>query len=496
MKLRMEPTSFDVNPLSRSALPAIRSGIALPGHDRSALARGIVHLGLGAFHRAHQALYTERLLAAGDRRWGILGVSLRDPGVVNTLVAQDYLYSVTEKHGNVARTQVVGALCGALFAPKALDQVLAAIANPQTSVVSCTVTEKGYSLNPATSDLDLSDPRIQHDLANPDTPISTLGVLAAGIRRRPAHAPLTLLCCDNMAGNGDVLRKLLVQYAGHLDAGLARRLESDIGMPNSMVDRIVPAATPDSLDMASAALGVRDAAAVVCEPFTQWVIEDRFTGPRPAWEDVGAVLTGDVRPYQEMKLRLLNGTHSAIAYIGQLCDLSTVSDAMAHPQVGAFVRRLMLEDLRASVACPPHYDLDRYCQDLLQRFANPTLAHKTEQIASDGSQKIPVRWLPALRESLARGAASPLLERALAIWLHYLQGQTSETGRPLLVQDSGAQELVLHLRRAANPGEMVHAALAQHKIFGIADWPQAFVHRLTGHLTTLRNAGMQALLSP
>lgn len=491
----METKSSTLGSLSRHSGPTIHRDIAMPGYDRSALVCGIVHLGLGAFHRAHQALYTERLLAAGDRRWGILGVSLRDPSVVNSLAAQDYLYSVTEKHGHVAQTRVVGALCGGLFAPKALNQVLAAIANPQTSVVSSTVTEKGYSQNPATSDLDLSDPGIQHDLQYPDAPMTTLGVLAAGIRRRPTHAPLTLLCCDNMAGNGDVLRKLLVQYAGHLDAGLARRFESDIGMPNSMVDRIVPAATPGSLDMAAAALGLRDEAAVVCEPFSQWVIEDRFSGPRPAWEDVGVVLASDVRPYQEMKLRLLNGTHSAIAYAGQLCDLPTVSDAMAHPQVGGFVRRLMLEDLRSSVNCPPNYDLNSYCQDLLRRFENPTLAHKTEQIASDGSQKIPVRWLPALRESLARGKESPLLERALAIWLFYLERQTSEAGKTLALKDAGSQELVTQLRLATSSRDLVHAALAQHSIFGKADWPQAFVNRLTGHFNTLRSAGTYALLS-
>lgn len=491
----MESNTPDARTLSRHTLTAVPRGIATPSYDRSAVACGIVHLGLGAFHRAHQAVYTERLLAAGDRRWGILGVSLRDPSVVNTLAGQDYLYSVTQKHGNVAQTQVVGAVCGALFAPKSLDQVLAALANPQTTVVSTTVTEKGYSQNPATSDLDLNDPRIQHDLENPDAPMTTLGVLAAGIRRRASHAPLTLLCCDNMAGNGDVLRKLLVQFAGHLDAGLANRLASDIGMPNSMVDRIVPAATPASLDVAAAALGLRDEAAVVCEPFSQWVIEDRFTGPRPAWEDAGAVLTGDVRPYQEMKLRLLNGTHSAIAYAGQLCDLPTVAEAMAHPQVGAFVRRLMLEDLRASVSCPPHYDLERYCQDLLQRFENPTLAHKTEQIASDGSQKVPVRWLPALRERLAQGQASPLLERALAMWLHYLQRQTSDTGVALVVKDAGVQELVVRLRQASNSADRVQAALTQHSIFGRADWPQAFAQRLSGHLDTLHSAGTRALLN-
>ncbi|OYU41770.1 MAG: mannitol dehydrogenase, partial [Burkholderiales bacterium PBB4] len=211
----------------------------------------MVHLGLGAFHRAHQALYTESVVAAGDLRWGIVGVSLRDPRMVQALQAQDCLYSVTARHGDVAHTRVVGVLRQALYAPQSLQQVIAAIANPAISIVSSTGTEKGYSQSPSTSELDTADPGIQHDLAHPDAPQTTLGVLAAGIRQRPANAPLTLLCCDNMAGNGDSLRKLLVQYASLLDAKLARRIEADIAVPNSMVDRIVPAATPASLDWAA-----------------------------------------------------------------------------------------------------------------------------------------------------------------------------------------------------------------------------------------------------
>ena len=482
--------------LSQTSLEAARAGPAkLPTFDRSRLGRGIVHLGLGAFHRAHQALYTETLIAGGDKRWGSIGVSLRDPRVANLLTAQDCLYSVTERHGEDARTRVVGGLCAALHAPQALDQVLIAIASPTTSIVSITVTEKGYSQNPSTSDLDLADPGIRHDIANPEAPQTTLGVLAAGIRRRPTSAPLTLVCCDNMAGNGDTLRKLLVQYAGHFDAGLARRIATEVGVPNSMVDRIVPAATPTSLDWAAARLGLRDEAAIVCEPFTQWVIEDRFAGPRPAWEDAGAVLTGDVRPFQAMKLRLLNGTHSAIAYAGQLCGLETVSDAMAHPLVGAFARRLMLDDLRATVVAPSGYDVLAYCGELLKRFENPSLAHRTQQIAMDGTQKVPVRWLPALRESLAAGAQLPQLERALAAWLHCLASGHSDSGVPLVISDPGAPALAARLRSAGDANGAVRAALAHTSVFGDAAWPAEFIVRLAAHLSALRVGGMTAFLS-
>ncbi|OIQ76302.1 polyol:NADP oxidoreductase [mine drainage metagenome] len=455
----------------------------------------MVHIGLGAFHRAHQAVYNEKLITAGDRRWGILGVSLRDPVPAAILAAQDHLFSVTQRHGEMAKTQVIGSLYGALHSPSALEQVLQAIANPQVHIVSTTVTEKGYCQSPATTDLDFNDPGIIHDLAFPDAPVTVLGVLSAGIRKRPANAPLTLLCCDNMAGNGDKLRKLLVQFAKQTDTDLANRIEHDIGIPNSMVDRIVPAATPESLQWASSLVGLRDEAAIVCEPFTQWVIEDRFAGTRPAWEDVGVVLTSDVRPYQEMKLRLLNGTHSAIAYAGQLCGLETVADVMKDPEVGVFVRQLMRNDLRTSVTCPPGYDIDSYCDDLLDRFTNRSLGHRTEQIAMDGTQKVPVRWLPAIRESLQSGKPLSALERSLAIWLFYLDRQRNDGGHALRINDVGATDLVARLHSATTTRDLVHAALGYTKVFGHAEWPSSFVERLIGHFNILREKGIYALIN-
>ena len=480
--------------LSLRTISAVARDVALPGYGRSTLARGMVHLGLGAFHRAHQALYTEAAVLRGDTRWGIVGVSLRDPRMTQVLEAQDHLYSVTERHGDEARTRIVGTVVEALYAPHALQQVIDAIADPSVAVITSTVTEKGYSRHPATSDLDTDDADIRHDLSNPDAPRSTLGVLAAGIRRRPVGAPLSIVCCDNMASNGDTLRKLLAQYAGLLDAALARRIEDDVALPNSMVDRIVPAATPQSLAWAQRRLGLRDEAAIVCEPFMQWVIEDRFAGPRPAWEEGGALLTSDVRPYQAMKLRLLNGTHSAIAYAGQLCGLDSVSDAMADPLVGAFARGVM-DDLRATVAAPPGYDVVRYCGELLRRFENPALAHRTQQVAMDGTQKIPVRWLPALRESAHAGIERPQLERALAVWLHYLTSERSDTGQALAISDPGAPALVARLRAAGSEIDTVQRALGHAGVFGDLPWPQPLATRLARHLTTLRQRGTSALLT-
>jgi fructuronate reductase len=459
------------------------------------LRRGIVHLGLGAFHRAHQALYTDAAMAEGDQRWGIDGVSLRSKAVADVLIPQDLLYCVLEREGERFGARLVGALRGALHAPSQLEAVLDAIADRETAIITSTVTEKGYSIHPATGDLDVASEAIRHDIEHPETPTSTLGVLFAGLRRRSSDAKLTVLCCDNMASNGETVRKLVLQFAELVDAPIGRRIADTVAFPSSMVDRIVPAATGESLDWAAQRLSLRDEAAIVCEPFTQWVIEDRFAGARPEWERGGAVLVKDVRPYQEMKLRLLNGTHSAIAYLGQLRDLATVADAMRDSVVGPFCRRLMTEDLRSTVATPAGYDVSAYCDSLLRRFENPSLAHRTQQIATDGTQKVPVRWLPALRTSLAAGVELPRLERALAAWLHYLARQRSDSGSELEISDPGAATLRARMCAMRNHHDAVTAALTFSTVFGDEPWPQRFVARLADHLATLSEGGVDALVS-
>ena len=481
--------------LCERALASLPASVARSAYDRSELRRGIVHLGLGAFHRAHQALYTEAAMANGDLRWGIVGVSLRSKSVPDALLPQQLLYCVLEREGDDVHARVVSALQGALHAPTQLSAVLDSLADPQTHLVTSTVSEKGYSVHSATGELDLDDELIRHDLAHPEAPASTIGLLFAGLRRRVRRAALTVLCCDNMASNGETLRKLVLQFASRVDSDVARHIERTIAFPSSMVDRIVPAATADSLDWAAQRLGVRDEAAIVCEAFSQWVIEDRFAGARPAWERGGALLVDDVRPYQAMKLRLLNGTHSAIAYLGQLRDLGTVSDAMRDPLVGRFARNLMTQDLRSTIAAPDGYDVPAYCDQLLHRFENPSLAHRTEQIAMDGTQKVPVRWLPALRASLDAGTELPHLERALAAWLHYLSVQRSDSGVALAISDPGADTLGARLRAAHNANDVVRAALVQTSVFGEVPWPETFIARLTKHLAVLRDHGVAALLS-
>jgi len=471
------------------------ASVVQPAYDRSALRSGIVHLGLGAFHRAHQALYTEAAMDNGDNHWGIVGVSLRSRSVASALIPQDLLYCVLERDGQDVQARLVSVLRGALHAPTQLSEVLDNLADPQTQVITSTVSEKGYSFHSATGELNVDDEGIRHDLVHPEAPVTTIGLLFAGLRRRDRGSPLTILCCDNMASNGATLRKLVLQFASLVDADLARHIEHAIAFPSSMVDRIVPAATADSLEWAAQRLGVRDEAAIVCESFSQWVIEDRFAGGRPAWELGGALLVDDVGPYQAMKLRLLNGTHSAIAYLGQLRDLETVSDAMRDPLVGPFARQLMRQDLRSTIVAPRGYDVLAYCDQLLHRFANPSLAHRTEQIAMDGTQKVPVRWLPALRAGVDAGIELPHLERALVAWLHYLTVQRSDSGVSLAISDPAAATLGVRLQAAHNADDVIREALAHTGVFGEKPWPEAFIVRLAKHLAVVRDHGVAPLLS-
>ncbi len=481
--------------LNTQHLNTLPPTVAPLGYDRNALQTGIVHLGLGAFHRAHQALYTQSVLQAGDARWGIAGVSLRSEQVPQTLNDQDRLYTVFERHGAQGQAQLVGALTHAWHAPSQRAQVLAALANPAVKVVTLTVTEKAYGLHPATGAIDEAHPQVRHDLTHAHEPQGVLGYLCEALRLRDPAAPLTLVCCDNMANNGDVLHRLLGDFTQRLDPQRWARWSDHLQCPNTMVDRIVPAATESSLAWAQSQLGVRDAAAVVCEPFTQWVIEDRFAAERPEWERAGALLVPAVGPFQAMKLRLLNGSHSAIAYLGQLLGVDTVAQVMASPPLAAFVRELMTQDLLSVTAVPAGYDAQRYCDDLLHRFENESLAHRTEQIAMDGTQKVAVRWLPALRDALARQQALPRLEWALAAWLHYLKHPVNAQGQALAVQDPGAAALQALLADAQTPAEALAAALTHAPVFGSAPWPTEWQQRVAAHGERLQTQGVLASLA-
>ena len=393
-----------MNRLSRPTLRDVARRTALPPMAVLDANVGIVHLGLGAFHRAHQAIITQRALAVVPGPWAISGASLRSAAVRDALRPQDGLYTLLENDGVEERASIVGVIREALWAPEEGPILLTRLAAEATRLVTLTVTEKGYCHNPATGDLDLAHPDIQADLAGGDPPRSTLGWLARGLmQRRAARAGgLTVLCCDNMANNGRTLHGLVGQFAEQLDRDLAIWIEDQIRFPSSMVDRIVPAATAASLDHAAALLGLRDEAAVSAEAFAQWVIEDDFAAGRPHWEAAGAELVRDVRPYQELKLRLLNGAHSAIAYIGALLGKPFVADVMADPALARFVERLMLEDIAPLTPAPPSFAVEGYIQALLRTLrewlvAAPHAADSHGRFAEDSR---------ALAAGAARGTAA------------------------------------------------------------------------------------------
>lgn len=484
--------------LSRRTLGDVAGRAALPPAAALEAGIGIVHLGLGAFHRAHQAILTQRALAAAPGPWAISGASLRGPAVREALRPQDCLYALIENDGLEEAASVVGVVREALFAPEEGQLLLSRLAAPATRIVTLTVTEKGYCHNPATGELDLAHPDIRADLGGGNPPRSTLGWLVRGlVQRRAARAGgLTLLCCDNMASNGRTLHGLVRRLAEQVDRDLAAWIEGEVRFPSSMVDRIVPAATPASLDHAAELLGLRDEAAVGTEGFAQWVIEDEFAAGRPLWEAAGAELVRDVRPYQELKLRLLNGAHSAIAYLGALTGLPFVADVMEDPALAGFVERLMLEEIAPLTPAPPGFAVEAYVRALLRRFANRSLRHRTLQIAMDGSQKIPVRWLPVLREGRRRGLPCRHLVTALAAWLRFLGGR-DELGRELPLDDPMAGHLraVATETGACGPAALVRAALAIDAIFGNDLGQDAvLVDELTARLARITRAGVLASL--
>lgn len=416
--------------------------VQIPSYDRAAARAGIVHLGIGAFHRAHQAWYTEALLNQGDTQWQIIGASLRSASVKNQLVAQDGLYTLVERGAQGERFQVIGAVKDVLVGPESPQMLLTAMSDPAIQVVSLTVTEKGYCHDPASGDLNLSHPDIQADLANSETPRTAIGyiVKALDIRRQQGVGSFTPLSCDNLPDNGRVLAKVVLQFAEQLDTDLAAWIKANTCFPCTMIDRIVPATTDEDRQELEAQLKLRDEGMVLAEPFSQWVIEDNFCSQRPAWERAGALLVEDVNPYEIMKLRLLNGSHSLLAYSGYLAGFEYISEVMREPVFEQLCKRFMDREASQTVVVPDGFDLEEYKRELRERFANPGLKHRTWQIAMDGSQKMPQRWLQTLKAQLRGQGNIDLLCLALAVWIRYVSGY-DEQGESIDVQDPLADKL-------------------------------------------------------
>mgnify|MGYP000464542183 CR=1 FL=1 len=442
--------------LSAATLRALPASIHAPAYDRTSHAPGVVHLGLGAFHRAHQAMVFDQLLAGGDTRWGIHGVGMTRPDLVNQLKAQDGLYAVRIADGQGVKWQVPGALWRMNVAATERDAVVQAIAAPSTRWVTLTVTEKGYT--PALAELLLDGLRL---------------------RQQASLSGITIASCDNLQGNGHKLQALVKAAATPQDADVLRWMDAHCAFPCSMVDRIVPAATPEVMAAAQEALGVQDHCALSTEGFWEWVIEDRFANPADAalLQSAGVRVTSDVHSYEEAKLRMLNGSHSAMALMGAITGRPYIASCIGEPHIREFVYRLMSREVAPHLA---RSDWAEYRDALISRFGNPYLKHSVHQIATDSSQKIPQRWPPSVLGQIAQGASFEHHALATAVFLRYTLG-VDEQGQAYTLNDPQAESLMsLGANQRTEPKACVHALLAREDLWGHA-LPQheAWIARVT-----------------
>ncbi|MCZ8626486.1 fructuronate reductase [Escherichia albertii] len=471
--------------------------VARPSWDHSRLESRIVHLGCGAFHRAHQALYTHHLLESTDSDWGICEVNLmpgNDRVLIENLKKQQLLYTVEEKGAESTELKIIGSMKEALHPEiDGCEGILNAMARPQTAIVSLTVTEKGYCADAASGQLDLNNPLIKHDLENPTTPKSAIGYIveALRLRREKGLKAFTVMSCDNVRENGHVAKVAVLGLAQARDPQLAAWIEENVTFPCTMVDRIVPAATPETLQEIADQLGVYDPCAIACEPFRQWVIEDNFVNGRPDWDKVGAQFVADVVPFEMMKLRMLNGSHSFLAYLGYLGGYETIADTMTNEDYRKAAFALMMQEQAPTLSMPEGTDLNAYATLLIERFSNPSLRHRTWQIAMDGSQKLPQRLLDPVRLHLKNGGSWRHLALGVAGWMRYTQG-VDEQGNAIDVVDPMLAEFQ-KINAQYQGAERVKALLGLSGIFA-DDLPQNadFVGAVTTAYQQLCERGARA----
>lgn len=448
-----------------SCLKGLRAGARLPGYAPENHGVGIVHIGIGAFHRAHQAVYTDDALASDGGDWRILGVSLRGTSVADALNPQNGLYTLIERGPSGTKARIIASIAGVIAASQDRKAVLAALCAPSTRIVSLTVTEKAYGIERKSGAVDLAHPAIARDLAKPQEPVGALGYIVEGLRlRQSAGLPaFTVLCCDNLPENGKLLRAGLLDFANRLSPALAGWIEANASFPSTMVDRITPASTEKTFADATSLIGCADLAAIETEPFCQWVIEDDFVAGRPHWEAGGAILVSDVAPYENMKLRMLNGSHSMIAYAGFLSGKKYVRDAMSDPALSRLVAR-HLEAAAKTLKPLSGIDLAAYAQDLAERFSNPEIAHETYQIAMDGTEKLPQRLLIPATFALESGEAIRPFAFAVAAWMRYALGR-SEDGIAYALRDPREDTIAASLKATGNTAGAISDAL--HDIDGL-----------------------------
>ena len=427
---------------------------------------GIVHLGLGAFSRAHIALYTEDAVRNSGGDWGVIGVSLRSPNVRDALVNQQFVYTAAQLDSEQFECRQVEVISDVLVAPENPTAVLRQMANPDIKIVSLTVTEKGYCFSRLTGGLDLQHPDIQHDLANP-LPVSAPGFLVRALeaRMRAGHLPFTVLSCDNLPENGNTIKRVVLALAEQVDKDLMLWIKENGCFPSTMVDRITPATTQNDRQLVESLIKMKDVAPVVHEPFTQWVIENSFVAnEHPDWASAGAQMVNDVHPFELMKLRMLNGTHSALAYLGFLAGFETIADTVADDDFKAFTKVLWTEEIIPTLTAPPGISLAEYAADLMLRYENPKVRHLTAQIAMDGSQKLPQRILGTIDYRFSHNADSPGLILTVAAWMRYVHG-IDETGNAIDVRDPLADKFAVMAKSTVEPEDWVASMLNVREVF-------------------------------
>ena len=480
--------------LSLASLANLPPGVRVPSYRRSDLSAGILHIGVGNFHRAHQAVYLDDLFNAGvDHDWAIVGAGVREPDVQmrQKLAEQDWLTTVVEQEAQATTVRVTGSMIDFLK-PFDVESALAALTRPEIRVVSLTVTEGGYYISPATQHFDPTHPDIAHDVRSFAAPKTAFGLIAAGLKRRRSAGlpPFTVMSCDNIPGNGHVTENAVAGVAELADPPFGAWIRANVAFPNSMVDRITPATTERERAILRDEYGVEDNWPVFCEEFRQWVVEDHFPAGRPRLERVGVTFTSDVAPYEFMKIRILNGGHAAIAYPAGLLDVHFVHEAMEDAQIAAFLATLTRREIIPVVPPPPAVDLEAYRKKVAERFANPKIGDTISRLCLDGSNRQPKFVLPTVRDRLAAGSSVKGLALVSALWCRYCYGE-SESGKVIPPNDPNWERLQAAAKRARHDPA---AYLAMRDIFGELAEAPVYVAAFAKGLSALWSKGVRATL--
>ena len=469
----------------------------VPTYDRSRVRTGIVHFGVGGFHRAHQAMYVDRLMNAGQALdWGICGIGVMpsDARMKRVMDDQDCLYTLVLKDSDGTwEPRVIGSIVEYLFAPDDPESVIEKMADPATRIVSLTVTEGGYNLHPVTGEFNAENPAVVADLAPGAVPATTFGLITEALVRRRARGiiPFTVMSCDNIQGNGHVAAKMFTAFARLRDPELADWITKNVPFPNSMVDRITPVTTDEDRDEIKQRFGLTDGWPVVCEPFTQWVLEDHFANGRPPFQEVGVQVVEDVEPYELMKLRLLNASHQALCYFGYLAGYRLVHEVCQDPLFARFLLAYMDNEATPTLAPVPGIDLDSYKHQLIERFSNGNVRDTVARLCAESSDRIPKWVLPVIRENLAADRSSPLAAAVVASWARYAEG-TDENGEPIQVVDRLADSLTA---TASTQREAPLAFVSNRELFGDLVDDERFTGPYLSALDALHSVGARATVA-